>query len=40
MDKIYGKITQFSHFWAILSIAVGKKITDSHGFQKTHHEDE
>jgi hypothetical protein len=35
---IYGKISHFRHFWPILPIAVGKKITDSNGFTKTHHE--
>jgi hypothetical protein len=34
--KMYGKISHFRHFWAILPIAVGKKITDSKGFRKTH----
>jgi hypothetical protein len=38
MGKIYGKITHFRHFWAILPILVGKKITDLNGFKKTHHE--
>jgi isoprenylcysteine carboxyl methyltransferase (ICMT) family protein YpbQ len=31
--KIAGKISQFRHFWAILLIAVAKKITDSNGFK-------
>jgi hypothetical protein len=35
MGKIYGKITHFRHFWAILPILVGKKITDLNGFKKT-----
>jgi hypothetical protein len=36
--KIYGKITHFRRFWAILPILVGKRITDLNGFKKTHHE--
>jgi hypothetical protein len=36
--KIKGKISHFRNFWAILSIAVGKKITDSNEFKKPHHE--
>jgi hypothetical protein len=35
MGKIYGKITHFRHFWAILPILVGKRITDLNGFKKT-----
>jgi hypothetical protein len=36
MGKIYGKITHFRHFWAILLILVGKRFTDLNGFKKTH----
>jgi hypothetical protein len=38
MGKIYGIITHFRNFWAILPILVGKIITDLNGFKKIHHE--
>jgi hypothetical protein len=38
MGKIDGKITHFGQFWTILPISIGKKITDSDWFKKTHRE--
>jgi hypothetical protein len=36
--KMHGKTSHFRNFWAIFPIVIGKKITDSNGFEKNHYE--